>query len=177
MFPETTTARDLPVQATTSPADSNNGTGETPKERVDRELVELLNGLRVILPGAQVLFAFLLTIPFATRFVETDAFQRDVLLVTALAAVVSIVLLIAPAAQHRVLFRTTAKERMLHRANRFAIAGVSSLGLAMISALMLILDFIFPRALAIGICVAIAGLLIWSWQIQPMIDRARASRT
>src|SRR5687767_52267 len=108
-------------------------TNETAKERVDRELVEMLNGLRVILPGVQVLFAFLLAIPFAARFAETDAFQRDVLLVTAVASAVSIVLLIAPAAQHRILFRTTAKEDLLHRANRFAIAGVSTLAVALVS--------------------------------------------
>ena len=98
-------------------------TGESDKERIDRELIELLNGLRVILPGVQVLFAFLLAVPFASRFAEADAFQRDVLLVTAVAAAVSTVLLIAPAAQHRVLFRAQAKEELLRRANRFALAG------------------------------------------------------
>lgn len=158
-------------------ASDDETTSESAKERVDRELAEMLNGLRVILPGAQVLFAFLLAIPFAARFAETDVFQRDVLLVTAVSAVISIVLLIAPAAQHRVLFRTTAKEELLHRANRFAIAGVTALGVAMISALLLILDFIFHRIVAIAICSGIAILLVWCWQIQPAINRARAEKT
>jgi len=152
-------------------------TNETAKERVDRELVEMLNGLRVILPGVQVLFAFLLAIPFAARFTETDAFQRDVLLITAVASAISIVLLIAPAAQHRVLFRTTAKEELLHRANRFAIAGVSTLAVALVSALLLILDFVFPRVLAICICAVVGALLLWFWQIQPALHRARAEKT
>ena len=152
-------------------------TNETAKERVDRELVEMLNGLRVILPGVQVLFAFLLAIPFAARFAETDAFQRDVLLITAVASAISIVLLIAPAAQHRVLFRTTAKEELLHRANRFAIAGVSTLAVALVSALLLILDFVFPRVLAISICAVVGALLLWFWQIQPALHRARAEKT
>jgi hypothetical protein len=164
-------------QLTSAGRDEGPPAGESPKERVDRELAEMLNGLRVILPGVQVLFAFLLTIPFAARFIETDAFQRDVLLITAVAAVVSIILLIAPAAQHRILFRTTAKEQLLHRANRFAIAGVSALGVAMLAALLLILDFVFPRLLAIVICAAAAMLLVWSWQIQPAILRARAAKT
>ncbi len=157
--------------------EQDDDTNESAKERVDREVAEMLDGLRVILPGAQVLFAFLLAIPFAARFAETDAFQRDVLLVTAVAAVVSIVLLIAPAAQHRILFRTTAKEELLHRANRFAIAGVSALGAAMVCGLLLILDFVFPRPLAIAICAGIGGLLLWCWQIQPALNRARASKT
>ncbi len=157
--------------------DDDYRTNETAKERVDRELVEMLNGLRVILPGVQVLFAFLLAIPFAARFADTDAFQRDVLLITAVASVISIVLLIAPAAQHRILFRTTAKEELLHRANRFAIAGVSALAVALVSALLLILDFVFPRALAIGICTVVGALLLWFWQIQPVLHRTRASKT
>lgn len=152
-------------------------TDESSSQRVDRELSELLNGLRVILSGVQVLFAFLLTIPFAARFTDTDAFQRDVLLVTAVSAVVSSVLLTAPAAQHRVLFRTTAKAQLVHRANRFALAGILTFGIAMVSALLLILDFVFPRGLAIATCVAIGGLLLWSWQIQPVLNRARSSKT
>ncbi|MEV6520402.1 DUF6328 family protein [Longispora sp. NPDC051575] len=161
----------------TNPADHEAETGESPKARVDRETIELLNGLRVILPGVQVLFAFLLAVPFATGFAQADAFQRDVLLVTAVAAAVSTILLIAPAAQHRVLFRAGAKEELLHRANRFAVAGTLTLGVAMIGALLLILDFVFARGIAIGVCVAVAALLVWSWQIQPAIIRRRSSRT
>jgi hypothetical protein len=151
-------------------------TGESPKERGDRELLELLNGLRVIIPGVQVLFAFLLAVPFAAGFAEAEPFQRNTLFVTTIAAVVSTVLLIAPAAQYRVLFQAGAKEKLLHRANRFALAGTLILGVAMVAALLLILDFLFARSLAIVACVAVAALLLWAWQIQPAITRARSSK-
>ncbi|MBA3488810.1 MAG: hypothetical protein H0T78_04560 [Longispora sp.] len=149
-------------------------TDESAKERIDRELLELLYGLKVIIPGVQVLFAFLLAVPFASGFVKADAFQRDLLLVAAVAAAVSAVLLIAPAAQHRVLFRAGVKEELLHRANRFAVVGTLSLGIAMVAALLLLLDYLFSRSLAIAVCAAVAALLLWSWQIQPAISRARS---
>jgi hypothetical protein len=151
-------------------------TDESPKERRDRELIELLNGLRVIIPGVQVLFAFLLAVPFAARFASADQFQRVSFFVTTVAAVVSTVLLIAPAAQYRVLFRAGAKEELLRRANRFALAGILTLGVAMVAALLLILDFLFTRILAIVVCVTVAALLLWAWQIQPAITRARSSK-
>jgi hypothetical protein len=78
---------------------------ESEKERVDRELIELLNELRVALPGVQVLFAFLLTIPFARGFPGTTRAERDVYFVALVSAVVSTVLLMAPSAYHRILFR------------------------------------------------------------------------
>lgn len=149
-------------------------TDESAKERRDRELLELLNGLRVIIPGVQVLFAFLLAVPFAAGFAEADPFQRGILFVTTIAAVVSTVLLIAPAAQYRVLFRAGAKEQLLRR--RFALAGTLILGVAMVAALLLILDFLFARSLAIVMCAGVAALLLWAWQIQPAITRARSSK-
>lgn len=151
-------------------------TDESAKERRDRELLELLNGLRVIIPGVQVLFAFLLAVPFAAGFAEADPFQRGILFVTTIAAVVSTVLLIAPAVQYRVLFRAGAKEELLRRANRFALAGTLILGVAMVAALLLILDFLFARSLAIVMCAGVAALLLWAWQIQPAITRARSSK-
>jgi hypothetical protein len=80
------------------------------------------------------------------------------------------------AAQYRVLFQAGAKEKLLHRANRFALAGTLILGVAMVAALLLILDFLFARSLAIVACVAVAALLLWAWQIQPAITRARSSK-
>ena len=97
---------------------------ETRQERINRELLELLNELRVALPGVQFLFAFLLVVPFqqsAGRFTE---FERDVHYVALLSAAVATVLLIAPAAQHRVLFRQLDKENLLRRSNRSALVGL-----------------------------------------------------
>ena len=79
------------------------------KERIDRELMELLNELRVALPGVQFLFAFLLIVPFSPQAPELSDFQRDVYLATLLAAAVATGLLIAPAAQHRVLSGSTTR--------------------------------------------------------------------
>ena len=156
-------------------------TDESAKERRDRELLELLNGLRVIIPGVQVLFGIGMArvhaaSELAAGFAEADPFQRGILFVTTIAAAVSTVLLIAPAAQYRVLFRAGAKEQLLRRANRFALAGTLILGVAMVAALLLILDFLFARSLAIVMCAGVAVLLLWAWQIQPAITRARSSK-
>src|SRR5436190_3209627 len=94
------------------------------QERLNRQLLELLNELRVALPGVQVLFAFLLSVPFQQRFTDVTVFQRDVYYGTLLVSALSIVLLIAPAAQHRVLFRMADKEPMLFRSNKYAITGL-----------------------------------------------------
>ncbi len=92
-------------------------TGETRQERINRELIELLNELRVALPGVQFLFAFLLIVPFSQTVDRTTDFQRDVHYVALLAAAVATALLIAPAAQHRVLFRQHDKEALLRRSS------------------------------------------------------------
>src|SRR4051794_39707081 len=91
------------------------GSDENRSQRINRELMELLNELRVGLPGVQFLFAFLLVVPFQQRGGQTTEFQKDVYFVTLVAAAVATALLIAPAAQHRVLFRQHDKERLLRR--------------------------------------------------------------
>ncbi|HET6771316.1 MAG TPA: DUF6328 family protein [Actinomycetota bacterium] len=96
---------------------------EDRKQRVDRELIELLNELRVALPGVQVLFAFLLTVPFAQRFSQVSGLQRAVYFVALLATAVASVLFITPTAYHRLRWREPDKEQMLFTANRLTIAG------------------------------------------------------
>ena len=104
---------------------SDDGTPEeTRKERVDRELIELLNELRVALPGVQFLFAFLLIVPFQQTAKDLTTFQLDVYYVALVAAAIASGLLIAPAAQHRVLFRSHEKEKLLKRGHRSAFAGL-----------------------------------------------------
>src|SRR4051812_28754090 len=100
------------------------GRNETRRERGDRELIELLNELRVALPGVQFLFAFLLIVPFQQKAATITDFQRDVYFVTLVSAAVASALLIAPAAQHRVLFRQSVKEKLLRRSHRSAFVGL-----------------------------------------------------
>jgi hypothetical protein len=146
--------------------------GETRKERIDRELIELLNELRVALPGVQFLFAFLLVVPFQQKFGQTTSFQHGVYFVALAAAALATALLIAPAAQHRILFRQHDKEKLLQRSNRSALAGLLALGLSICSALLLVVDALFSLALAWATAGALAVLLGWWWLAVPLWHRA-----
>jgi hypothetical protein len=123
--------------------------GEDQSERIDRELIELLNELRVALPGVQVLFAFLLTVPFSQGFVQTTSFQRDLLFGVLAATAVSAALLIAPSAWHRLRFRQRDKELILFMSNRMAIVGLGFLAIAMVGAVMLIANYAFSDTLTV----------------------------
>ena len=147
--------------------------GESRKERIDRELLELLNELRVALPGVQFLFAFLLVVPFQQRGAELTEFQRDVYFVTLLAAAVATGLLIAPAAQHRVLFRQHDKENLLRRSHRSAFAGLVVLAIAICSAVLLVTDVVFDLTQAWVTAGVVAALLAWWWIAVPYWQRAR----
>jgi hypothetical protein len=140
---------------------------ETPAERVDRNFNELLGELRVALPGVQVLFAFLLTVPFAQGFASLSGFERGlyfaVLLLTALASA----LLIAPTAYHRIQFRQGRKHQILFFANRAALAGLACLALAMSGAILLITHFLFGPAAAIPIGIAASALFGSLWYLLP----------
>ena len=137
--------------------------GEEKSERIDRELIELLNELRVALPGVQVLFAFLLTVPFSQGFVETTDFQRDLLFGVLSATAISAALLIAPSAWHRLRFRQRDKELILLVSNRMAIAGLGFLALAMVGAVMLIANYAFSHTLTVvaGIVAALVFGGLW----------------
>src|SRR4051794_1305018 len=146
--------------------------GESRKERVDRELIELLNELRVALPGVQFLFAFLLIVPFQQGASALTDFDRDVYYVVLLAAAVASALLIAPAAQHRILFRQQDKEQLLHRASRSALWGLVVLALAICAALLLVVDVFFNRTLAWLTAGGVSALLMWWWIVVPFWHRA-----
>jgi hypothetical protein len=141
---------------------------ETPAERVDRNFNELLGELRIALPGVQVLFAFLLTVPFAQGFAQLTGFERGlyfgVLLLTALASA----LLIAPTAYHRLQFRQGRKQDVLWFANRAALLGLGALALAMSGAILLITDFLFGVAAAIPVGVAAALMFGSLWYLLPL---------
>ncbi len=147
---------------------ADQGSQETEKERLDRELIELLNELRVALPGVQVLFAFLLTLPFTQRFGSLTPVQRDVFFATFCAAIASIALLMMPSAYHRLRWRRYDKERMLRTANRAAIAGLGALALAITGASFLIADVLFGSGGAVATSLSVAALLGVLWFLLPL---------
>lgn len=144
---------------------------EDERDRVNRELIELLNELRVALPGVQVLFAFLLAVPFAQGWQQTTGFQRDVFYATLLATAVSTALLIAPSAYHRLSFREGQKESILFDSNKMTIAGIAFLALAMIGVIVLITDVLYGST---AVTVAgIAAVLVFGflWFVFPLLRR------
>jgi hypothetical protein len=139
------------------------GRDESEQERTDRNLQEMLGELRVALPGVQVLFAFLLVVPFNQRFADITTFQQTTYFVTLLLATAASVCLIAPTAHHRIQFRADDKKRIVFGATRLAIVGLTLLAAAMTSAILLITDFVYSsRTAAITTAaVAVAFLIVW----------------
>ena len=142
-------------------------------ERLDRELIELLNELRVVLPGVQVLFAFLLGVPFTQRFVQTTSLQKDVYFMTFLATAASTALLIAPSAYHRLNWRQGDKEHILVVSNRMAIAGTVFLALAITGAIFVVTDVLFESVRAAILAGGTAAFFGWFWYGMPLIRRLR----
>jgi hypothetical protein len=127
----------------------SSGRDETEEERLDRNLAELLQELRVALPGVQVLFAFLLAVPFQQGFENITSFQKDVYFATLMCTAISAVMLISPTAYHRITFRYQQKRRLVFYSNRFSIIGLIFLALAMTGAIMLITDVLFGTTMTI----------------------------
>ena len=140
-------------------------------ERLDRELMELVNELRVALTGVQILFAFLLTVPFTQRFAKVTEFQRHLFFATLLAAALSVVLLIAPTARHRLLFRQHDKEQIVRSSNAFAIAGLAALAAAMTGAVMLITDLLFKETMVTWVTAVLGSLFLVLWFVMPGLRR------
>lgn len=156
-----------------SPQSIERKTGEDRQERTARELIELLQELRVVLPGIQVLFAFLLTVPFSARFAETTQLQKDVFFGTLICTAVATVLLIAPSAHHRMLWRRHLREERLRTANGLTIAGLVFLVPAMAGAIFLVSDLTFGSTAAI-IATAVAALLtVYLWFVHPLVGFSR----
>jgi Family of unknown function (DUF6328) len=150
-------------------SESSAGSDEDRTERVSRELIELLNELRVALPGVQVLFAFLLAVPFAQGFTRVTDFQRALFFVVMTLTALSAALLIAPSAWHRLRFRQRDKERILRVSNKMSIAGLGSLALAMTGAVMLIADFIYSPTLTIISGIVAGGVFALLWYVLPLL--------
>jgi hypothetical protein len=121
---------------------------ESEKERLNRNLDQLLQELRVVLPGVQVLFAFLLAVPFSSRFGDVDEFERDVYFVALLLSAVAVALLMAPSIQHRILFRREQKRYLVSVGTVLTIAGMTALALAIVLSLVLVAHFLFGSAAA-----------------------------
>jgi hypothetical protein len=131
--------------------------GESVKERVDRELIELLNEIRVALPGVQVLFAFLLILPFQQGFRDASTSDQTVYTLALLLSALAAALLIAPSMYHRLNFRRGVKEQILFDANRLVVAGMAFVALGIACCLYLVIDVVYGGTAALF---ATAGALL-----------------
>ena len=146
---------------------------ESKDERLDRELIEFLNELRVVLPGVQVLFAFMLTVPFTNQFSRITEVQKQVFFATFLCTTAATALLIAPSAYHRLRWREFDKEQLLQTSNRLSIAGMIFLTLALVGAAFLVTDLIFHATAAALVTAAVAGFFLWFWWGLPLMRKLR----
>jgi hypothetical protein len=146
---------------------------ESHEERINRELIELLNELRVALPGVQIMFAFLLAVPFTQRFANVTELQKDVFMVALLCTLAGTVFLIAPSAFHRIRFRDRDKEALIKTANVFAIAGLAFLALGMTAVVFLVTDLLFKGLFTAVVTAVTAALFAVVWFALPLIREAR----
>ena len=133
------------------------------QERLNRQLTELLNELRVAMPGVQVLFAFLLAVPFQQRFEMVNAFQRDIYLVTLLAAATATAFLVAPSAYHRIAFQEHEKQRIIQLGTRQFICGLVALAVAMDGAVLLVTDVLFTTPTVTVVLACVTAMFLWLW--------------
>jgi predicted membrane channel-forming protein YqfA (hemolysin III family) len=149
---------------------------EDDQSRLDRELIELLNELRVVLPGVQVLFAFLLAVPFTNEFSRITNEQRQVFFATFLLTTAATALLIAPSAYHRLRWRQHDKQQMLKTANRLSIGGMVFLTLALVCAAFLVTDLLFHATMAAVVTAIVASFFLWFWWGLPLWRRLQDRR-
>ena len=143
------------------------------EEKRDRQMIELLNELRVALPGVQILFAFLLTVPFSSRFGQLTAFQRDVYYVTLMTTALCAACLIAPSAAHRLRFHQGEREWIVESANRLMIAGLAILAVALGCSFLLITDIMFDGARVWIYSGAVSLFTVGLWFVRPLLRHAR----
>ena len=147
------------------------GRRESEEERADRNLTDLLQELRVALPGVQVLFAFLLTVPFTQRFTELSGFDQKLYYGVLITVALATVMLAAPTAGHRILFRRQQKEFIVTISNRLALVGLFLVAVAMTGAIALISDFLFGTATAVISTVVMAIAFLGFWYLGPIVRR------
>lgn len=147
--------------------------GETKDERVNRELIELLNELRVALPGVQMLFGFLLAVPFTQRFDTITTTQRHVYYATFMSAAFASIFFIAPTAYHRLRFRQHDKERLVQTATTLTIVGTTFLAFALAGAVFVVTDLVFQTTVTAIATATVAAALVWLWYGLPLWRRLR----
>ena len=146
-------------------------TGEDRKERVNRELIELLNELRVALPGVQVLFAFLLVLPFQQGFAEISDADRGVYITALIASALAAALLIAPSMYHRLNFRRQVKEQMIFDSNKLLVLGMLLTAVGVACSIFLVVDVVYGESPAIVATAGTAVVYVLVWLALPLVRR------
>ncbi len=141
---------------------------EAPLQRADRNFAELLQELRVAQTGVQILFAFLLTLSFTDRFAAIDAFQRGVYVFTLVASAMTVALLIAPVAVHRLVFQRGRKRELVRVGHRLVLSGLLSLAVTMLAGVLLVLDVVVGRVAAVSVIAALAAVFVALWVGLPL---------
>jgi hypothetical protein len=149
---------------------------ESVDEKQDRQLIELLNELRVALPGVQMLLAFMLIVPFSQRFVELSGRQRDLFYVSFVSTALATICFITPASFHRIIWERGMKGRLLHVSSNLVIAGTVFLGVAITCVAALLTSFLYSSGAAIAVSAGIAGAIVVLWYAAPLWLRMRHRR-
>lgn len=144
---------------------------ETEEERDDRNLAELLQELRVAGLGVQVLFGFLLSLPFTSKFSQLSGGQRNLYLTSLTLAAVSTALLVGPVAYHRWVFRRRQKEHLVRAANVLALLGLAAVALAVSAAVWLVTSFVASGGPAVLITVIVVVMFGGLWFAFPLARR------
>jgi Family of unknown function (DUF6328) len=145
-------------------------------EKGHRQLIELLNELRVALPGVQVLFAFLLTVPFTQGWTRVTAFQKDLYFASLLCSAAASAFLIAPSAIHRLDFDRGDKPLIVRVSNVLAVVGLTFLALAMVGVVCLITDVLYGGSAVVAYTAGVAALFVVLWYTIPLVMRVRGGR-
>ena len=146
---------------------------EEEQERLNRQMMELLNELRVAMPGVQILFGFLLTVPFQQRFAQVTDFQQTVSFATLLCSAAAAAFLIAPSAYHRVMFQQQDKPNIIHIGTAQFLVGLVALALAMNGAVLLVTDVLFQAGTVAVTVALIASLYLSLWFGFGLVRRAK----
>jgi len=160
---------------TEAPSKVPDGRDETGPERDDRNLIELLQEVRVVQTGVQILFGFLLTVAFQPKFEKLSSFQKDVYFGTLAAAATTLIMLTAPTSWHRILFRQGDKEHLVDVANRFTVVGLAAMGCTMVGVVLLLSDIAFPSTATVIITASAVAACSITWYVMPL-RRRRALR-
>lgn len=145
--------------------------GESEDERADRNFNDILQELRVTQTGVQILFGFLLTMPLQARFDQLDDYERSLLVIAVLLLAVATACIIAPVAWHRALFRHRVKREIVDASSVFAKFGLTALALGIVASMLLMLDLVLPRWVAITLGVSLGVFLLSLWAIAPVLRR------